>query len=53
MLLLQLLGVGIELKAGFRGGFENDFSCLLTDMGLIIQYPGNGADAISDRKSVV
>ena len=47
MLLLQLLGIGIELEAALRRGPENGIPGLLAYIGLIIQYTGDGAHRIA------
>ena len=47
VLLLQLLGVGIQLKAGGFCSFPNNAACVLTDIGLVIQNTGNRTDGIA------
>ena len=47
MLLLQLLGVGVELEAGGLRRLQNDLAGFFTDIGLIVQNPGNRADGIA------
>ena len=47
VLLLQLFGVGIELEAGGGCCLQNDLAGLFTDIGLIVQHPGNRADTVA------
>ena len=47
MLLLQLLGVGVQLEAGFLRSLQDHLAGFFTDVGLIVQYPGNGTHGIA------
>ena len=46
MVLLELLGIDVQLEAAFRRGLQNHLSCPFADVGVVIQRPGNGADGI-------
>ena len=41
MLLLQLLGVGIEFKAALLHRRHNGFSGFFADIGVVVQHPGH------------
>ena len=47
VVLLELLGVDVQLKAAFGGGLQDFLPCPLADVGMIVQRPGNGADGIA------
>ena len=47
VVLLELLGVDVQLKAAFGGGLQDFLPCPLADVGVIVQRPGNGADGIA------
>ena len=47
VLFFQLLGVGIQLKTAGFGGFQNGFSGLFTDIGLVVENTGHGTHRIS------
>ena len=43
MVLLELLGIGIELEAAFLSRFQDGLTGFFADMGMTVQCPGNGA----------
>ena len=47
VLLLQLLGVGIQLETGVGGGIQNKLPSQFADMGLVVQHPGNRTHTVS------
>ena len=47
MLLLQLLGVGVELEAAFGGGPQDNIPGFLAHVGLIVQDAGNRAHRVA------
>ena len=53
MVLLELLGIDVQLKAAFGGGLQNHPSRLFADVGMVVQRPGNGADGIAGLGSQV
>lgn len=47
MELLELLGIGVQLETGLLRGLEDHLPSLITDIGLVIQDPGNGAHGVT------